>query len=84
MRIKDFESAINGLNCAIIVDGFRQRNNLVRCCLGHADHILLLWDSFGRAFGIDLPDEMCTSETHEEFEEGDYDERKAIYDLKFA
>ena len=84
MRIKDFEKAIDALNCAIEIDEFRTVNGgQVRCCLAHADHLLLLWDGFGRVFGIDLPDEVCTSASHEEFWEDDYDQRKEIYDLKF-
>ena len=83
MKVQDFENAIDALNCAIVIDEFRQVRGQVRCCLAHADHVLLLWDAFGRAFGIDMPDEVCDSESHAEFWEDDYDERKKIYDLKF-
>ena len=83
MKIENFENAIGALNCAIEIDEFKLKDNQVRRCFAHGEHVLLMWNEFGRAFGLNVDDDVCDSSTYEGYDELDY-ERKAIYDLKFG
>ena len=84
MKTEDFEKAIDALNCAIEIDEMKIGGGNVRRAFAHGDHILLMWDEYGRGFCIDgLADgEPFNSESHEGRDQSEYS-RSVTYDLKF-
>lgn len=83
MRTKDFEKAIDALNCSIEIDEMKLRGGQVRLVLGHQTHALLLWDENGRGFSIPYSEPyFCTEENHAFHDIDDYN-RDTAFDLKF-
>ena len=72
MRIKDFENAINALNCSIVLDEVKLHNGHVRRFFAHRNDCLLMWDENGHAY----------SSTEINADVVRY-ERDSVYDLDF-
>lgn len=84
MKIKDFEKAIDGLNCDISMDEVRLLKGQVRRFYGHKDRTLIMWDEVGRGFSFVHPNDIEVNEdTHLGVAERFY-ERDTVYDLKFV
>lgn len=84
MKIKDFENAIERLNCDVSMDEVRLRKGQVRRFYGHKDKRLIMWDEVGRGFSFVHPNDIEVNEdTHRAVAERLY-ERDAVYDLKFV
>lgn len=52
MGVKDFEQAIEALNCNIDIDEMRIRKSNVFQVTGHTESLKVVWDELGRAFSM--------------------------------
>ena len=87
MRVKDFEVAVDALNCSIKLDEVRINKGHVRYLFGHKGALLILWDESGRAFSRNIEgDEISESPSY--LLDGvlpvDCYVRDAEYDLKLS
>lgn len=85
MKIADFEKAIEALGCEMVMDEVKLHGGHVREFLGHKVNVLVLWDSAGRAFTVDIPvgegqEPDCYD--HDRVFSGSY-QREPLFDLKF-
>ena len=83
MRTGDFEKAIEALNGRIFIDEMLLKANWqVDRVYGHASHVWLKWDEFGRCFTCYSDDEI-DMEPQEPRCKVEQWERNQVYDLKF-
>ena len=85
MWIRDFEKAVEGLGCEVVIDEVKIRHGHVRRCYGHQGQTLIMWDGAGRGFSLTIFRESSEEELRkmqETLGDNNY-ERDAVYDLKF-
>lgn len=85
MKIKDFEEAIDALNCGIEIDEIKLQHGQVRFVCGHISSRLLLWDCIGLAYSLNLPfpaDESVIHALQDTLTHGFY-AASPEFDLKF-